>query len=297
MPYSKNPYLPKVRAHAVTLVRRDRKSIRETARYLGVEPSTVCRWLRRAPASGLVYEIPTRSSRPHESPRAIEERTVDRIVALRRPRGRCAVAIHGHLRREGYNVSLSTVKRTLHRRGLIRPRSPWKKYHQSGERPWVEAAGSLVEMDSVHLWVHRDRRTYLVTLIDVWSRWAHVRAFRKLTTHAALTTAREAMTLATFPFVCIQSDHGPEFTNYFTTMIGTHGVRHRHSRVRQPNDNAHIERFNRTVQDDLEPELRRYRTNISKLNLVLTDYLRYYNTERLHLGLNLKTPEEVLRRS
>lgn len=126
---------------------------------------------------------------------------------------------------------------------------------------------------------------------------AHVRAFPKLTAHAALRTAREALALATFSLACIPSDHGPEFTKYFTTMIGAKGVQHRHSRVRQPNDNAHIERFNRTIQDDLQPEFRQYRTNVPKPNLILMDYLHYYNTERLHLGLNLKTPEEVLRSS
>lgn len=269
--------------------------MRKVARHFGVEPSTISRWCAQAPKDGRLYELPTRSSRPQTSPRAIDERIVHRIVEIRLARRRCAVAIHGQLEREGYEVSLSTVRRTLERRHLIRPRSPWKQYHQSGERPPVEAPGSLVEMDSVHLWVSRYRRTYLVTLLDVWSRWAHARAFRKLTTHAALKTAREAMSLATFSFACIQSDHGPEFTKYFTTMIGTHGVRHRHSRVRKPNDNAHVERFNRTVQDDLRTEINRYKTNIPRLNLILMDYLHYYNTDRLHLGLNLRTPEEVLR--
>lgn len=65
---------------------------------------------------------------------------------------------------------------------------------------------------------------------------------------------------------------------------------HRHSRVRQANDNAHVERFNRTVQEEcfyhLPQELALYRA--------LQRYLPYYNTERLHLGLNLKTPAQVV---
>jgi transposase InsO family protein len=295
MPYNKNPFLPKVRGQAVNLVKIEGWSMRRVAKHFGVEPSTVSRWVAQAPTVGRVIEIPTRSSRPRHHPKELSRAVIEEIVARRLARKRCAKVIHGELARVGIIVSLSSVKRVLHRRGLIRPKSPWKKYHQSGERPLIEAPGSLVEMDSVHLWIARERRTYLVTLIDVWSRWAHVRAFKRLTTHAALKTAREAMNLATFSFTCIQSDHGPEFTKYFTTMIGVDGIRPRHSRVRQPNDNAHIERFNRTIQDDLRSEIRRYKTNVSQLNLVLTDYLHYYNAERLHLGLNLKTPEEVLR--
>ncbi|MGH7926701.1 MAG: integrase core domain-containing protein, partial [Candidatus Binatia bacterium] len=50
-----------------------------------------------------------------------------------------------------------------------------------------------------------------------------------------------------FPFVLLQSDHGSEFSQKFTLEVG---VTHRHTRVRTPNDNAHLERFNRTIQEE-----------------------------------------------
>lgn len=280
---------------AVTLVRRDGRGVRATARYLGVEPSTVSRWLKRAPASGLVYEIPTRSSRPKVSPRAIDPRIVERIISLRLARRRCAMALHGQLNREGYLISLSTVKRVLQRQGLIKRRSPWKKYHLSGERPIPKAPGLLVEMDSIHLWIARCSRTYIITMIDVWSRWAYARASQRLSVHSAISAARAGLDKAPFAVSCFQTDHGSEFSGSFTKMALAKGIRHRQIRIRQPNDNAHIERFNRTIQDDLGVEFKKYRTNVPKLNLVLTDYLHYYNAERLHLGLNLQTPLEVLR--
>ena len=49
-----------------------------------------------------------------------------------------------------------------------------------------------------------------------------------------------------FEIDCIQSDNGPEFGRYLTLNAG---VRHRKIRKRKPNDNAHIEKFNRTIQD------------------------------------------------
>ncbi len=65
-----------------------------------------------------------------------------------------------------------------------------------------------------------------------------------------------------------------------------------YSRIRKPNDNAHIERFNRTIQDEL---LTRLPKDVNIINKELPGYLTYYNTRRKHLGLGLKTPAEMLK--
>ena len=49
--YTTNLFLPKVRMQAVMLVRRG-WSIRKVARHLGVNPSTVSRWVKKAPKRG-----------------------------------------------------------------------------------------------------------------------------------------------------------------------------------------------------------------------------------------------------
>jgi DNA-directed RNA polymerase subunit H (RpoH/RPB5) len=161
-----------------------------------------------------------------------------RIVELRLERGRCAEVIHAQLVREQLLVSLSTVKRVLDRYGLRKKKSPWKKYHLSGERPIIENPGNLLQMDSIHIMKQRRAydRIYIVTLIDVYSRWTYAKAFERIPTHAAIQTAYTAQTLPCFSFQCIQTDNGPEFTKYFTTMIESKGMQHRHTRVRKPID-------------------------------------------------------------
>lgn len=296
MPYTMNPYLPKLRAQAAMLVRSG-QSIRAVSRHLGVHASTVLRWVRKAPIEGRVFAIATRSSRPHHHPQALDRTIIDRIIALRAARGRCAEVLHAHLRKEGVAISLSTVKRTLAREGLLRKRSPWKHTHQPGVRPVPETPGILVEMDTVHLWESRWRRTYVLTLVDVYSRWASAWAVPRLTAPAAVRAVARAREQASFPFTCIQTDHGLEFSTHFTRRLQVWAIRHRHCRIRKPNDQAHIERFNRTLQDELRSDIIRYRTNLPMLNHSLQDYLAYYNTERLHLGIGCQTPTEVLRRS
>lgn len=296
MPYSLNPYAPKVRALAVNLITQEGWSMRQVARHIGVEPSTVSRWAKSAPQAGTLLVIPTKSSRPRTHPRAIAPEIVERIVDIRLHHGRCAKIIHAQLMREGIGVSLSTVKRTLERTRLVKKRSPWKQWHISGERPEAKNAGDLVQIDSIHLFQKDWQKTYIVTVLDCFSRWAFAYATKKLTAGQAVKAYQAAKQQAPFTFSCMQSDHGSEFSSHFTRTLKQAGITHRHIRVRKPNDNAHVERFNRTIQEELKPMIIKYHHNIPKLNQAIQDYLQYYNTERLHLGLGCKTPLEVLRR-
>jgi transposase InsO family protein len=296
MPYTQNPHLPKLRAQAVNLVRQGGWSIRKVARHVGVHPSTVSRWMKRS-SSMRSTAILTRSSRPVTHPNAISPSLVSQIVELRSQRKRCADVIQAQLQREGIKVSISTVYRTLKRQCLIARRSPWKKYHFSGERPKPEKPGILLQTDTIHIYLGEKKRMYIFTLIDVHSRWAYARASRKLTAGLALEFVREAEKQVAFKFQCVQSDHGPEFSSYFTLFVQAHGTRHRHSRIRKPNDNAHIERFNRTIQEEMRIDILKYKTNIPLLNEKIEQYLTYYNQQRLHMGLNFQTPAEVLQRS
>jgi len=108
MPYSKNPYLPKVRARAVKMVKAG-KSIRLSARHFGVEASTVSRWVKRAGLSDLA-EIPTLSSRP-KNIKTFSPELKDKVRKLRA--GRTYENIIKKLAKEGIKISLSSVKRII----------------------------------------------------------------------------------------------------------------------------------------------------------------------------------------
>ncbi len=273
MPYTTNPCLPKLRAKAVNMV-REGKSIREVARYFGFNPSTVSRWNKRVPACG-AYEIPTRSSKPKHHPKQLDEKVVKKIVKLRKQtKGRCSEVVHQHLANEGFKVSLSSVKRTLERNHLIKKRSPWKRYHPHEERPEVFNPGDLVEIDTIHLMRGSKEKVYVYTLIDIYSRWAYARASSRLNARKSIEFVRSAKKRFPFTFNCLQSDHGSEFSQHFSERVK---ITHRHSRVRRPNDNAHLERFNRTLQTEFLNQLPR---EVETINKYLPGYLKYYNEER-----------------
>jgi len=285
MPYTQNPHMPKVRQQAVSLVVSG-WSTRKVARHFGLASGTVSKWMKRDIFCGL-RPIPTHSSRPHHHPSELVQEVVEAIISIRQQHGRCAEIVHQEMLAQGFTVSFSSVHRTLERNGLIKKRSPWKRWHISLPRPRVKNPGDLIQIDTIHAGPTDKDRIYIYTLLDVFSRWAHAKPSMKINTHRSLEFLKEAQRQSRFSFQTIQSDHGPEFSTYFSEHINVRGLIHRHSRVRQPNDNAHLERFNRTIQEEC---LDRIPKTLHAYRREIPEYLRYYNTERMHLGLNYKTP-------
>jgi transposase InsO family protein len=92
----------------------------------------------------------------------------------------------------------------------------------------------------------------------------------------------------------LQTDNGGEFLLRFGQWLGelAEPIPLRHSRVRQSNDNAHIERFNRTLQEECLTKQPREDLVSDKLK----DYLIYYNQFRRHLGIDGGFPISLLPR-
>lgn len=286
MSYTQNPYMPRVRREAAAMVYRGYTPT-EVGRRYGVGSSTICKWVKKAKRYGY-HPIPTLSSRPKHHPHELAEEKIDRIIGTRLETNRCSEVVHETLIQEGLKVSLSSVKRTLERNHLLKKRSPWKRYHPHQERPQVLGPGDLVEMDTIHLMISPKKRIYVFTLIDVYSRWAYAKAYERINGAKSVLFLKEAERHAPFKFKMIQSDHGSEFSSFFLERIAE---THRYTRIGKPNDNAHIERFNRTLQEEC---LDKFERNPEILNKALCAYLKHYNSKRLHLGIKLKTPMQLL---
>lgn len=278
--------MPKVRKDAVRMVKQG-YTTREVGRRYGVGSSTISKWMKKA---GLYpyHNIPTLSSKPKHHPKELSDDTVWKIFKKRLERNRCAEVIHQELVNTGVKTSLSSVKRTLDREGLLKKRSKWKRYHPPVDRPYPVRPGDLVQLDTIHLMTGPKKRIYVFTLIDVYSRWSYAKCYKKMSSKVTVGFVKEAQQYANFTFNMFQSDHGPEFGRWFIDRSKTN---HRHTRVGKPNDNAHIERFNRTLQEEC---LDKIKVNPTEINCALKKYLSYYNNERLHLGIQLQTPKQLL---
>lgn len=289
MAYSNNPELPKVRGQAVELVRQG-WSMRKVARHLGYTHSAVVKWVGKA-KGGHYGPIHTRSSRPGHHPHALAREIVSAIIRERSGRGRCAEHVFHALKKQGVMVSLSSVKRTLDRSRLLKKRSPWKRPHDFTPRPTPVNPGAMLELDTIHIIAPDGSRIYVYTIIDLFSRWAYAEVVERIGAIPSGKFLRRAEQRATFRFVLVQTDHGSEFSTWFTHVCSSMGIAHRHSRVRQKDDQAHIERFNRTIQEEC---LDRTAHNLRDFRSAIRKYLPYYNTERTHMGINYQTPSQLV---
>jgi putative transposase len=197
----------------------------------------------------------------------------------------------------GVRVSLSSVRRILRRAGVasgrkkrVRPDNP--------RRPHVTQPGELVETDTIH---HVDpstgRRRYYYTVIDLFTRMTYVTVAPKLRQGLAAQAVLEAQTAWGITIAMVQTDNGPEYSRFFEQTLQRRGMQTRHTRLHRPNDNAHIERFNRTIQTECIGYYWRRSVPLHRQRDTLTAYLDYYNTERVHLGIQMQVPIEMLQRS
>lgn len=278
--------MPRIRREAAALVYRG-WSTRKVARHFGYSQSTVVKWFKKSKEIGYGL-IPTKSSRPKSHPRQLDKNIVRKIIKIRLETRRTSEVVHQHLLNEGIKISLNSVRRTIDRHGLMKKRSPWKRYHPHQDRPYPLKQGDLVQLDTVHRMMSEKKRLYVFTLIDVYSRCAYAKAYEKMNSVRSVLFVKEAQKYLSFNFETLQSDHGPEFGRWFVERIQR---QHRYTRVGKPNDNAHIERFNRTLQEECLDKLP---NDVGTINRALKKYLRYYNYERLHLGISLRAPVQLL---
>lgn len=322
MAYSTNPHLPKARATAMQLLVRERLPLQTVANRCGVHRSTVWRWKRKwdtlnehvqlqndnrpnTPA-GVAFRftsckwlIPTYSSRPHTSPRAIEEQIVAKVLEVREQLKRCAEVVWQYVTHTlGIDVSLSSVRRILRRHHCFDGARKKRVRPDNPRRPLPTAPGELVQTDTIH---HVDpfsgRRLYYYTVIDLYTRMTHVTVSTRLKQGLAAEAVLAAQEVFGFPFAMVQSDNGPEYGRYFEQRLHVSGIQTRHSRIHRPNDNAHIERFNRTMQTECIGYYWRRSVPLLRQREKLAVYLDYYNNDRVHLGIQMRTPAEMLQRS
>ncbi|MBP7811404.1 MAG: transposase [Candidatus Moranbacteria bacterium] len=147
-------------------------------------------------------------------------------------------------------------------------------YHQSTILRWSK-------MDIIHLLSPKGERVYVYTMIDLCSRFASAEVSGKIGAKESIRFFRNAQKRTPFPIRMIQSDNGAEFSIGFTHALLRYGTAHRHSRVRRSNDQTHVERFNRTVQEECLDQVSH---GLRSFRKALRQYLPYYNEERLHTG-------------
>lgn len=183
------------------------------------------------------------------------------------------------------------------------------KMKQNKRRIIKERMGQLGHIDCHHLSKNvirgQNRKLYLLCLLDDYSRLAWAEVNEDIT---ALTTMFSAMRGISalrnqygIVFEEIIADNGPEFgtaqslqkhNHPFERMLVEVGIKRRYTRPYRPQTNGKVERFWRTLQEDLIHETDF--DSLEELQNELAQYLYYYNHERPHQGIGGKKPVEMI---
>lgn len=154
--------------------------------------------------------------------------------------------------------------------------------------------GECVAFDTIEKIIHGCRR-YIITATEICARTGFGFATKS---HASRETANlVSAILETFPAKTkfVLTDNGSEFMKCFQDELDRRGVTHWHTYPRTPKMNAHCERFNRTVQEEfVDQHLSLLADNLDAFNRKFADWLIWYNIERPHWSLGLKSPMQFI---
>lgn len=207
------------------------------------------------------------------------EATVGRILKQLKTEGRLRAPVL--LRMNGRTGKLSERIPALQirkkRRGSYRPTAP----------------GGLLQINGVLKFVD-GRRRYVFTAVDLTTRIAFSKAFPTASSRNGKEFLQHVLESAPFPVTHIQTDNGSEFLKEFHKAALEAELTHFFNYVKQPKYQGWIERFNRTIQEEfIDGHLSLLAHDLPGFNEQLALWILWYNTERIHRGLNQKTSQGV----
>ena len=282
------------RREFVMLAIQEGANIRELCRRFQFSSRTGYKWLRRYREGGLAALEDT-SRRPHTSPSQLDPALAQRILELRDAHptwgGR---KLYYALEQQGVRSlpAISTITRLLHRTGRIDPNRPVQGPFVRFEHP---AANDLWQLDFMGHHPLAAGRVHPLTVLDDHSRFSLTLVAcadqRRATVEQHLTACFRRYGL---PWA-ILTDNGPPWgTSRGTGLTELEawlirlGIRVVHGRAGHPQTQGKIERFHRTIgQDVFGP---RPFATLAVAQAAFDQFRRGYNTERPHQALGDKAP-------
>ena len=264
--------------------------IRQTLQALEISPATYHRWCRamadgkpraRSPA-GSIYEL------------LDSEREAIIDYALKHPELRHRELAWRMLDKGVVAVSASSVYRVLREANLVCGWKPTPKVKGSGRAQPPFRPDQKWQTDIKYVRVGA-RNYYLLSFMDVYSRY--------IVHHGLLTwmdgqsvSVEAAAAIATLPADVrpdIQSDHGSGFiSREFAETLSESAVGHTKIRPHTPTDNAEIERYHRTIGEQInEEEL----NDLTQAKVAIAGIIAAYNNVRLHSALSFLRPVDYYR--
>jgi len=147
-----------------------------------------------------------------------------------------------------------------------------------------------------------DKKLYILGIIDSYSRLCWLEVLDSIKSINVMFATMESMMRLkdryNFQFKEIMSDNGAEFSSRnnpehpFEKMLQFYDIKHRYTKPFSPQTNGKIERFWKTIEDELlSGEV--FET-LEEFKHYIRGYVIYYNEHRIHQGINNKMPVDMV---
>lgn len=267
----------------------------ELCREHGITRKTGYKWRDRY----LAYEsMSDLSKRPHSSPNRTDKSIEDLILSVRFENPAWGPKkIVQHLRDRGRTdlPCTKTVANILHRYGCISPEESAK--HKPFIRFEKELCNQMWQLDFKGEFVMQDGNyCYPLDIIDDHSRYCIKAAPHTTTANVVIPAFTEAFREFGLPD-SILSDNGAQFAGFkggytqFERWLMELDVLPIHGRLKHPQTQGKVERFHRTMKDELLKH-----TSIADIDDACEKFAAWrdkYNCVRPHEALGMKCPAEV----
>lgn len=250
---------------------------------VGVHRATVYRWLKGMRQWGIRAFVQryqqAKKGRQRKTQAAVEQQ----VLAIRREHHDCCgEKIVYWLAQRGIQLSRSTVYRILNKH--LRLRAKGRHNKPRGPSPQAEAPRQVIQMDTIDF-----GQVYAFTAVDIHTREGQVVLRPGLTAQDGEAALVEVM--AYFGRCqLLQTDGGSEFEGEFAQAVPTYAQTRRVARPYRRNEQAFIERFNRTVRQECLGWGKYSPEDIPVLQILIRRWLDYYHFVRPSMAFSPMRP-------
>ena len=157
----------------------------------------------------------------------------------------------------------------------------------------IHAEFGHFQADSSYLFLDGLKR-YMISAIDSTMKFAFSSCYSYLSSRNGRDFLQRLERVYPLSIKSIQTDNGSEFLGDFDEYLKCQHIPHYFSYPRCPKINGCVERYNRTLKEEFIYNNLDSVDNIDVFRKRLAEYLIFYNTERPHKTLGLKSPIDYL---
>jgi IS30 family transposase len=190
-------------------------------------------------------------------------------------------------KKKGIKVSATIIYRYYCDQKLVRRpqrKLPW--YEPLKHRLTIKQAGEGVQMDVKYVYEGSKRR-YQFSVFDPTTRLYHFTIFDTKHSKNCIQAFQNAQDYFGFKILSVQTDNGSEARGVFHIWLTANNIPHYFIPKKSPWWDGYVERVHRTIDDE-------YYHNPWRQFKTPTEWLEYYNNERIHQSLGDLTPREKL---